>query len=421
MRLFPLLFLLTILLFAGELSARTKVLKKDSLQQKANAGDPESCFILGNQFYYGENRKPNYTLAAFWYGKAAEKGLAEAMYNFAICLEGGIGLKKDFSKALFWYRKSMEKGFDPARYRIANMYLSGVRDETGKVLVKRSPASALEHLEILAIREYEDGELALARLFLDPKAGYARKLRSFEILKKVTSRKNCSPAAYRMLADCYYGGYGVTPDPVHARSLLEKSASLGDGEAMAKLGFLLEKGEGTDRPDLEKAFSWYEKAAGKDHPMALFKMAEALFEGKIKREKMTLPEILKLYERSAAGDCPQAMFKLGVIYYEGLRGVKKNPSIAARCFYEGARLGYVPCMYNFGCLFEAGEGVRKDPAAAFYWFKRAAEYGHTASLRKAGAALLRGEGTNQDMMEGRKMLRMAADKGDPAARRLLGE
>lgn len=420
MRLFLFIFLLTSLSFAP-LAAKEKKLPEDPLLIKAQKGDPESCFALGNEFYYGEKRKLNYTLAAFWYRKAAEKGLPEAMYNFAICLEGGFGVDKNVEKAIHWYRRSMEKGFDTARYRIANMYLAGVKDEKGKVILKRSPASALEHLEILNIREYGDGELALARLFLDPKASYARKVRAFTILQKVAARKNPSPAAFRMLADCYYGGYGVKVDPVYAGKLLEKAVRLGDGEAMAKLGFLYERGEGGKKQDLEKAFSCYEMAAGKDHPMALFKMAEALFEGKIRREKIKLRDILKLYERSAAGDCPQAMFKLGVIYYEGLRGLPKNPGIAARCFYEGARLGYVPCMYNFGCLFETGEGVRKDPAAAFYWFRRAAEEGHVASMRKAGIALMRGEGTNQDVIQARNLLRMAAERGDPAAARILGE
>ena len=416
------LILLFLLLspFAFHLSGREKLPGKDTLLDKAKSGDVESMFALANEFFYGENRKRNYTLAAFWYRKTAEKGVPEGMYNFALCLEGGFGVKKDVDSALSWYGKAAET-FDPARYRLANIYLNGLEDEKGKTLVKRSFGTALEHLEILNMREYEPGELSLARLFLEPEVPSRYRKRAYDILIKVTSRKKFAPAALRMLADCFYGGYGGTPDPQRAKELLEKAARLGDGEAMAKLGFLYEQGNGGCPKDWKKAFAYYEKAAGKNHPMALFKMAEALFEGKIRKEKMSLPEILRLYERSAAGNCPQAMFKLGVIYYEGLKGVPKNPGIAARCFYEGAKRGYTPCMYNFGCLFESGEGVRKDPAAAFYWFRLAAERGHTLSQRKAGLALLRGKGTNPDISEGRRFLQMAAEKGDLAAQRLLQE
>lgn len=51
---------------------------EDKLRTEAQNGNLESCFFLGNEYFYGENRKQNFTLAAHWFRKAAEGGIPEA-------------------------------------------------------------------------------------------------------------------------------------------------------------------------------------------------------------------------------------------------------------------------------------------------------------------------------------------------------
>jgi uncharacterized protein len=46
---------------------------------------------------------------AFWYGKAANQGNADAEANFGWMYESGGGEKRDLKEAVSWYRKAAER------------------------------------------------------------------------------------------------------------------------------------------------------------------------------------------------------------------------------------------------------------------------------------------------------------------------
>ena len=412
-----LFLLLSLLLFP--LSGAEK--EADPLREKAYSGDPEAAFKLGNDYYYGENgRNKNLHLAAHWYLQAAKKNLPEAMYNYAICAERLSKTPGEKYKAFQWYQKAAEMDFDPARFRLAALYSEGLKDEDGKVLIRKSPASALVQLEILNSRDYEPGQLLLASLLLQPGVREERKARAYGILTKVCARKKHSPAALRMLADCFYGGIGCEKNPRKAFLYLVNASDRGDAEATAKLGYLYETGESGVKKDLKRAFECYKKAAGQQHGMGMYKYGEALFDGTLMEEGKGKKEALELLRGSAAQGCVQAMYKLGTIYESGLGGEKANAGIAARCYYEAAKLGFAPAQYKFGQFFAEGKGVRQqDDGAAFYWFRLAAVQGYPAALRCAGIALLEGKGIERSRTRGMSLLQEAAKKGDVTAIRLL--
>ena len=393
----------------------------DLLRAKASGGDPESAFKLGNEYFYGENgRKKNELLAAHWYLQAAKKNIPEAMYNYAVCAERIAKSASDRFKAFQWYKKASEKDFDPARFRLASFYSNGLTDENGKVLVRKSPASALEQLEILNSREYEPGELQLALLLLQKDVLPARKARAFRILSKVCARPKSSPIAQRLLADCYYGGFGCEKNPAKAFILLRNASDRGDIEATAKLGYLHEHGANGVKKNLKQAYSFYKKAALQNHPMGLYKYGEALFEGYLKEKGKSRKDALSLLEKSASLHCVQAMYKLGNIYEMGLGGEAVNVHIAARCYYEAAKANFAPAQYKSGQFFSEGKGVRaKDDAAAFYWYERSARQGYPPAMRSAGIALIDGKGTEANRRKGFLLLQMAAKRGDVTAIRLL--
>ena len=393
----------------------------DLLRVKAASGDPESAFKLGNEYFYGENgRKKNELLAAHWYLQAAKKDIPEAMYNYAVCAERIAKNSADRFKAFQWYKNAAEKDFDPARFRLASFYSHGLKDENGKVLVRKSPASALEQLEILNSREYEPGELQLALLLLQKDVLPEKKARAFRILSKVCARPESSPIAQRLLADCYYGGFGCNKNPAKAFILLRNASDRGDVEATAKIGYLYEHGAEGVNKDLKQAYHFYKKAALQDHPMGLYKYGEALFEGYLKEKGKGRKEALSLLEKSASLHCVQAMYKLGNIYEMGLGGKVSNLHIAARCYYEAAKANFAPAQYKFGQFFSEGKGVRaKDDAAAFYWYELSARQEYPPAMRSAGIALIEGKGIAMNRRKGFQLLHMAAKRGDVTAIRLL--
>ena len=390
--------------------------KSDPLREKAASGDAESAFYLGNEYFYGENRVANYTLAAYWYKKAAEKGIPEAQYNYGSCLEAGRGVTKSLAEAFVWYRKAADQDFSPASYRIALFYLSGVPDGNGGLMLNPDPKTALEMLEKLVQKQFEPAELKSAAMKMGRNSSAGDQAEAFALLSRVTARKNCSPKAFRMLADCYFSGLGCAQDRAKAVQLLEQAAAKGEPEALAKLGFLHEYGQGV-KADPVLANNYYKKAAEAGHPMAQFKYAEALSEGIFPGKNFN--DAMPWYRKSAAAGCSQALFKLGVFYYDGL-GVKKDPRQAAKFFFQAARQGYVRAQYNLACLFESGEVSGKvDREAAFYWFLQAARGGDTTAQRRTGECYLNGTGVDRSVSNAEKWLLLAAQNGDFTARELL--
>ena len=394
------------------------VQNQDSLRVKAAAGDAEAAFYLANEYFYGENRPANYTLAAYWFLKAAEKGIPEAQFNYASCLETGRGVKANLPDAFAWYKKAADRNFSPAAFRVAQFYLTGVKDEKGNLLLHPDVKTALRILEKLAGEQYEPAEIELAAMRMGKSGSIQDHDQAFLLLSRITARKTCPPAALRMLADCHFSGYGCPQDRKKAAELLRLAAERGDAEALAKLGFFYEYGQ-IVKPDKKKALEYYCRAAESGHPMAQFKYAEALAEGDFPGKNLS--DAMVWYQKSALGGCPQAFFKLGVLHHDGL-GVKADKKRAARLFFQAAKMGYVKAQYNLACLFDDGTVSGKpDKEAAFYWFLQAARGGDVSAQKRVAECYLKGSGVDRSISNAEKWLLTAAKNGDMNARRLLYE
>jgi uncharacterized protein len=101
--------------------------------------------------------------------------------------------------------------------------------------------------------------------------------------------------ATRQLAHCFLSGNGVEKNDQFAQSMLKKAALMGDAKAMVDLGQLL----APFSP--EESTKWYEEAA-------------------LKKD-------------------PEAMYQLGLAYRDG-KGVAKNIKYAYLLFKESANFGH---------------------------------------------------------------------------------
>ena len=104
-----------LLLFGVISNLHAETAKTDALREKAAAGDAESAFYLGNEYFYGENRMSNYTLAAYWYKKAAEQGDADAQNSLGACYLLGLGVPKNEKEAANLFRKAADQGEENAK------------------------------------------------------------------------------------------------------------------------------------------------------------------------------------------------------------------------------------------------------------------------------------------------------------------
>lgn len=77
---------------------------------RAEAGDMEAQYYVGEIYQRGLDVDPKYSSAAEWFRKAAEQGYAKAQMNLAYLYEKGLGVEKDPQQALQWYRKATGLG-----------------------------------------------------------------------------------------------------------------------------------------------------------------------------------------------------------------------------------------------------------------------------------------------------------------------
>jgi len=93
----------------GEYTAYDRANFATSLQvwlPQAKEGDPLAAVYVGEIYEKGLGTAPDYTQAAFWYQKAADKGFARGLSDLAYLYEQGLGVPKDPVKALNLYRQS---------------------------------------------------------------------------------------------------------------------------------------------------------------------------------------------------------------------------------------------------------------------------------------------------------------------------
>jgi|GEM_PF-3068436 len=154
-------------------------------------------------------------LAAYWYRKAAEQGIARAQNTLGSLYEDGKGVPRDYQQAALWYRKAADQGDTDALNNLANMYANGegfVQDDAQAAYWYRKAAE----------KGNENGELQLGQL--------------------------------------YDLGHGLPQNYEQAAYWYRKAAELGDGGAQYSLGELYFDGRGFDR-DYVEAYFWLDLAA----------------------------------------------------------------------------------------------------------------------------------------------------------------
>ncbi len=90
------------------------------LRARAEAGDADACFALGEAYDQGAHHAAqDRSEARRWYRAAAEQGHAEAAFRLGEMLLHGIGGMKERPQALTWLRQAAEAGHPIAAQRLA--------------------------------------------------------------------------------------------------------------------------------------------------------------------------------------------------------------------------------------------------------------------------------------------------------------
>jgi TPR repeat protein len=376
----------------------------DLLREKALKGEPYAMIALGDEFFRGEKRPRNYTLAAYWYRKAAEKNVPLGLYRYGVCLEFGWGTEKNPRLAFEKYCAAGK--YAAAQLRVAEMLLQGVPGTKTLPAVDKDPLKGVTIMRALCKAHYYPALMKLAAvLYRDPQW---RKVHGKEIYTLVLSASNADPVPADVQvfqARLLQEGVGVERDDVFARALLEIAAKKGSSEAEFLFARCLENGQGCPVNE-KKAFEYYSKSAEKLFPAALLRMGDYYLAGNFVPQDPA--EGVKLFKKAVSKNHPPALRKLGWCYENGI-GMAKDLKQAFNFYEHSAQLQDPEGCYHTGrCLLE-GIGVQPDPAGAVYFFRRGALLGNRSAMLALAQSLRTGRGCTPDPAAADLWLKRAAD------------
>ena len=375
----------------------------DLLRQKALNGDLDAMLLLGDEFFKGEKRPRNLSLAAFWYRKVAQSDLPLGRYRYAVCLEFGWGTAKAPRLAFEEYKKAGTLG--AAQLRAAEMLLKGVPAGNGldEVIPDRDKAVAI--MRGLCRANYTPALMKLARtLYEFPKTRSAHKEEIYRLVLQSAALPSPAPGVLTFQAKLLQEGVGVKPDPVYARALLEIAARKNDPEAQYMFAELLEFGKNT-AVDQEKAFHYYSQSAKQNFPAALVRMGDYHLEGKFLEHSPQ--KGYQYFQQAAQKRYPAALCKLGWCHENGI-GTAKDLRRAFSFYEQSADLGDPMGNYHAGRCFLEGIGVAADPAGAFFFFRRSAALDCKEGMLALAECLRTGRGCTPDEALSRELKEKAS-------------
>ena len=243
--------------------SREDIVKDDSVAlmvEKAEQGDAESQFLLGEKYFYGRGVRQDYFQAKEWFFKAAEQGYVQAQYMVGQCYENGYGFRRDWYEAVVWYRKAAEQGDVKSQYLLGEKYFYGrgiVQDFSIAIewfLKAAEQGYAPAQYMIGHCYEYGDG---FEKSWFNATGWYGK-----------AAEQGYAPAQV-MFGYCNYRGYGgLEEDEAKAVEWYRKAAEQGYSDGQYQLALCYKYGWGIEK-DYDKAIEWFRKAAKQGHKEAV--------------------------------------------------------------------------------------------------------------------------------------------------------
>lgn len=115
------------------------------LRKRAEAGDVEAQFLLGEMLEQGTGAQASYQQALTWYRRAAERGHVEATVRVGDFYMNGLGVPRSRREAYDWYMQAAMKGHPQAMALVGRWNLEGIAKRpdflTGKMWLNKAAAA----------------------------------------------------------------------------------------------------------------------------------------------------------------------------------------------------------------------------------------------------------------------------------------
>lgn len=226
----------------------------------ADAGYPDAIARIGACYMYAKGVEQNFELALKYLKLAADKNVAGAVNDLAVCYANSIGvpaesaaaesvklfmkaaelgdakaqnnlanyyyfgtvIAQDYERAFYWYSKSANQGNAAAQSTLALCYLEGLG-------VDKNPKIAVTWLRLAAEAGDVEAQSNLGKCFIDGIGTKVDYKEGVKWLKLAADARDSNALAN--LGACYYRGLGVEKNEALGKSLIRDAAKLGNKEA----------------------------------------------------------------------------------------------------------------------------------------------------------------------------------------------
>ena len=216
--------------------------------ERAKNGDPAAETLVAEILSRGLGVPLNPAEAAKWYALAAEQGVPEAQFQYALMLLDGRYVKKDEKGAFALMQASAEAGNRLAQFNFAQLLVQQDPGDAGL-------AKAAVYYERAAATGLADAQYAMAQLYANGAGGKPHDDAQARMLLAQAARQNYDTAQID-LATWMIEGRGGGRDLKSGFAWMKRAAQGGNVAAQNRLAKLYMGGIGTD-PDLILAGAWY--------------------------------------------------------------------------------------------------------------------------------------------------------------------
>ena len=221
-----------------------------------------------------------------------------------------------------------------------------------------------------------------------------------------------------------YMRYGVAGHIEQARawsarfnSILAQQAEAGDTRAMQLLAARYMAGNDYTPQDLEKAVTWYSRAAEAGEAAAAYILGDVFArQGNEPMARKAFEQAYSLYSaRTAAGTDHEALYCLGYMEQNGI-GIPRNTATGIAKLVQAADMGSPWATAQLFKTYLEGIGAPRDEAKAISYARKAADEHRDGTMAYVAAtAYLMGKGVEQDIALGERYLDQAAALSIPDA------
>jgi len=362
----------------------------------ASKGHPSACNRIGMCCQYGLGTEIDYTSSVEWYREALSAGVLDAANNLG-CFHSEV--VRDYEMAAEYFYRAAKKGLSDAQTNLGHLYEHGLGVEQDERQAARwySKASAQGNpkaLNNMGLVHYRRG-------------GYDKAVACF-----AASAQRGYSTAMNNLGICYEEGQGVPRDLHKAKMMYKEAADRGNSSAKNNLGFLLLSSDKEE--DFVAARQLCHEAAREGVADGWLNLG-ALFEQGL-GVAVDLDKAISYYIRAADRGSVKAQLRVGKLLLEGAGGREPDPTAAAYYFHMGASTEEPECTLELAKLFEEGVAVPLDESTARDLYNRAAQLSDDGEAMYRLALMLReGRGGPVDNAAADKLFEEAAFAGYDAS------